>query len=283
MLQLPLLLHIYLQLMFKEGSKMKKSLKKWIAALALAIPMSTAIAAGDHVEYEKVNIDLGNQISLQNGAKIFVNYCLSCHSAANMRFNRLQDIGLTEDQIKENLMFTTDKVGDVMQAAINPKDAAKWFGTTPPDLTLIARSRGADYLYAYMRGFYKDPTRPNGWNNVVLKNAAMPHVLWEQQGTKAVELDEKGQPVWIDNGHGVKVPKLYWETTGTYSRRLPDGNVIETDYDKYAYDLVNFLVYMGEPAQVRRHQIGYIVMIFLLAVMLPLAYLLKKEYWKDVH
>lgn len=261
---------------------MKKIWKKWCATLSLALPM-TAFAAGGNVAYEKVDIDLQDQVSLQRGAQIFTNYCLSCHSASAMRFNRLQDIGLTEDEIKNNLMFTTDKIGDVMQAAIKPEDAKKWFGALPPDLSLIARSRGADYLYAYMKGFYKDPTRPTGWNNTVLIGASMPHPLWEQQGVRAVELDKDGQPVMIKDEHGNLVPKLYWESTGLQSRRLPNGNVVSKEYDNYVRDLVNFMVYMGEPAQVQRKQIGYIVMIFLFAVLLPLAYFLKKEYWKDVH
>lgn len=262
---------------------MKHTLKNWVAALLLAAPMSMALASGGHANYEKVDIDLRDQVSLQHGAQIFANYCLSCHSASGMRFNRLRDIGLTEDEIKKNLMFTTDKVGDVMLSAMNPKDAAKWFGAEPPDLTLIARSRGADYLYAYMRGFYKDPTRPNGWNNTVFDKVGMPHPLWEQQGIRAVELDAKGQPVMVKDEHGNLTPKLYWEVTGLHSRRLPNGKVIEKEYDDYTRDLVNFLVYMGEPAQLERKRIGYMVMIFLLAVMLPLAYFLKKEYWKDVH
>lgn len=173
---------------------MKNTLKKWIVAFALATPFGIAGASG-HAAYEKADIDLGDQVSLQRGAQIFTNYCLSCHSASNMRFNRLRDIGLTEDQIKNNLMFTTDKVGDVMHSAMSPADAKKWFGAAPPDLSLIARSRGADYLYAYMRGFYKDPTRPTGWNNTVFDKVGMPHPLWQQQGVQAVELDAKGQPV----------------------------------------------------------------------------------------
>ncbi|MBF0803172.1 MULTISPECIES: cytochrome c1 [Neisseria] len=261
---------------------MKQTLKNWFAALLLAAPMSVAVAAGGG-NYEPVEIDLRNQESLQRGAQIFTNYCLSCHSASAMRFNRLQDIGLTEDEIKNNLMFTTDKVGEVMHAAIDPVDAKKWFGAVPPDLSLIARSRGADYLYAYMRGFYKDPTRPTGWNNTVLPNAAMPHPLWQQQGVQAVELDVKGQPVMTKDAHGNLVPKLYWESTGLQTRKLPNGKVITKEYDDYARDLVNFMVYMGEPAQLQRKRTGYIVLIFLIAVMLPLAYFLKKEYWKDIH
>ncbi|HHX2497768.1 TPA: cytochrome c1 [Neisseria subflava] len=262
---------------------MKQTLKNWFAALLLAVPMSAAVASGGHANYEKVDIDLRDQVSLQHGAQIFTNYCLSCHSASGMRFNRLKDIGLTEDEIKKNLMFTTDNVGDVMVAAMDPKDASKWLGAPPPDLTLIARSKGADYLYAYMRGFYKDPTRPTGWNNTVLAGASMPHPLWEQQGVQAVELDAKGQPVMIKDEHGNLTPKLYWESTGLHSRRLPNGKVIQKEYDAYVRDLVNYLVYMGEPAQLQRHRIGYMVLTFLFAIMLPLAYFLKKEFWKDVH
>lgn len=261
---------------------MKKSFKNWFAALLLAAPMSLAVASGGG-NYEKVELDHGDRISLQRGAQIFVNNCLSCHSAATMRFNRLQDIGLTEDEIKKNLMFTTDKIGDVMQAHMKPEDAKKWFGAVPPDLTLIARSRGTDYLYAYLRGFYKDPTRPTGWNNVVFDKVGMPHVLWEQQGVQAVKLDADGKPIWKDDGHGGRTPDLYWESTGTHTRMTKDGKVITAEFDRYAYDLVNFMSYMAEPAQIQRKQIGYIVLMFLLVILLPLAYFLKKEYWKDVH
>ena len=261
---------------------MNKTFKNWFTAVLVAAPMSMAVAAGGG-NYEKVNIDLGDQVSLQRGAQIFTNYCLSCHSASAMRYNRLQDIGLTEDEIKKNMMFTTDKVGGVMQAAMTPEDGKAWFGAEPPDLSLIARSRGADYLYAYLRGFYKDPSRPTGWNNIVFDKVGMPHPLWEQQGIQAVELDAQGQPVMVKNEHGVLVPKLYWQSTGLHSRRLPNGKVVSKEYDDYVRDLVNYMVYMGEPAQMQRKQIGYVVLIFLLAVMLPLAYFLKKEYWKDVH
>ena len=180
-------------------------------------------------------------------------------------------------------MFTTDKIGDVMQSSMDPKDAQRWFGAEPPDLTLIARSRGADYLYSYLRGFYKDPTRPTGWNNLVFDKVGMPHPLWEQQGIRAVELDSKGQPVMVEDEHGNMVPKLYWESTGLHSRRLPNGQVGQKEFDSYTKDLVAYLVYMGEPAQLQRKQIGYGVLLFLFGIMLPLAYFLKKEYWKDVH
>ena len=161
---------------------MKTKLKALLlSAVLAATPMSMAVASGD-AHYPKAPIDLRDQASLQRGAQIFMNYCISCHSAATLRYNRLTDIGLTEEQIKNNLIFTDAKVGDLVKAAMPANDAKEWFGVTPPDLSLIARSRGADYLYAYMRGFYQDPTRPSGWNNTVFDKAAMPHILWEQGG-----------------------------------------------------------------------------------------------------
>ncbi len=252
---------------------MKQAWKKAFAAIALAAPIAMASASGG-AHYEKVDLNPQDQVSLQRGAQIFVNNCLSCHSAAAMRYNRLRDIGLTEEEIKNNLMFTTDKIGGVMQAHMAPADAKKWFGVVPPDLTLIARSRGNDYIYAYLKGFYKDPTRPNGWNNTVLPNAAMPHVLWEQQGVLAVKLDAQGKPIFTTDEHGNQIPDLQVERNGRMNAE---------EYDTYVKDLTNFMSYMSEPAQVQRKQIGYVVLIFLLAVMLPLAYFLKKEYWKDVH
>ena len=256
---------------------MKTNLKALLlSAVLAATPMSMAVASGD-VHYEKAPIDLRDQASLQRGAQIFMNYCISCHSAATLRYNRLTDIGLTEDQIKNNLIFTDAKVGDLVKAAMPANDAKEWFGVTPPDLSLIARSRGADYLYAYMRGFYQDPSRPSGWNNTVFDKAAMPHILWEQGGYQAVDLDQNGQPVLDEHGQ----PKLHWVQGGLHTR--VNGNTADTtEYDNYVRDLVNFMVWVGEPAQQSRKQIGYLVLMFLLAVMLPLSYFLKKEYWKDV-
>lgn len=257
---------------------MKKALKNTIAALLLAAPMMANAAGG--VNFPAVELNPRDQVSLQRGAQIFMNNCLSCHSASMMRYNRLQDIGLTEQQIKNNLMFTTDKIGDTMQAHMNPADAKKWFGNTPPDLTLIARSRGTNYIYAYLRGFYKDPKTPTGWNNIALPNAAMPHVLWEQEGVKSVKLDENGKAIMQKDG---VTPEWVWESTGKLTRMTKDGKVVTAEFDEYARDLTNFMAYMSEPAQVQRKQIGYMVLLFLIAVMLPLAYFLKKEYWKDVH
>lgn len=261
---------------------MKNRIKALLLSAVVAVAPMVAVASGG-AHYPKAPIDLRDQASLQRGAQIFTNYCLSCHSANNMRFNRLTDIGLTEKQIKDNLIFTDAKIGDTMHGAMKKEDAVAWFGAAPPDLTLIARSRGADYLYAYLKGFYKDPTRATGWNNTVFDKVGMPHVLWEQQGYQAVELDDKGLPVWEEE-HGVLKPKLHWVKTGLHSiGNVQTGEVNTEDYDRYVADLVNFMVYMGEPAQQGRKQVGYLVMLFLLGVLLPLAYFLKKEYWKDVH
>ena len=259
---------------------MKNQIKAVLLATSLLLAPSVF---ANTAAAEKAPIDIRDQVSLQRGAQVFTNYCLSCHSASAMRYNRLEGIGLTDKQIKENLMFTTDKIGNTMVTAMDKKDALAWFGAAPPDLSLIARSRGADYLYAYLRGFYQDPSRPSGWNNTAFDKVGMPHALWEMQGVRAVELDDKGAPIWVENEAGVKVPKLHWVSSGTKSSMLSDGSVDTTEYDQTAADLVNFLVYIGEPSQVQRHQIGYLVLLFLFVVMLPLAYFLNKEYWKDVH
>ncbi len=251
---------------------MKNRFRHLIAALALLVPV--AGFANTAPALEKAPIDIRDVESLQRGAHTFTNYCLSCHSASFMRFNRLQDLSLTEAQIKENLMFTTDKIGDTMNAAMSSKDAAQWFGAAPPDLTIIARSRGADYLYAYMRGFYRDETRPTGWNNTVFDKAGMPHILWEWQG------EQRMQVVKDKNGH--EEHKLVLTKPGTMTK-IVDGKADTADYDRRAADLVNYMVYMAEPVQTKRHQIGAMVILFLSLVLLPLAYFLKKEYWKDVH
>ncbi len=249
---------------------MKNKLKALLLVCAL---IGGSAFAAETVPYEKVRLDLGDQASLQRGAQVFVNYCLTCHSASVMRYNRLTDLGLTEEDIVKNLMFTTDKVGDTMISTMSKEDAKLWFGNAPPDLSTIARSRGADYLYAYLKGFYQDTSRPLGWNNTVLPNAAMPHVLWELQGVHELVVDAKGQPV-LEEKNGVLQAKFAVTTTGFKT---------EAEYDATARDLVNYMVYMGEPAQVKRHQIGYAVLLFLLLVMLPLSYFLNREYWKDIH
>jgi ubiquinol-cytochrome c reductase cytochrome c1 subunit len=206
--------------------------------------------------------------SLQHGVQLFVNYCLNCHSAAYMRYKRLNDIGLSDEQIKQNLMFTTDKVGNTMTIALNKKDAGDWLGAPPPDLTLVARVRGADWLYTYLRTFYRDDSKPSGWNNVAFPNVGMPHVLWQLQGIQVAEHGDKEGA----EAHGPPILRL--EKPGALSK---------TEYDLAVRDLVNYLVWMGEPVRESRVRIGIAVVLFLGVVLLPLAYLLKKEYWKDIH
>lgn len=252
-------------------------MKKLINSLLFALLASTAVgsfAAGSSVPLEKAPIDLRNAESLQRGAQTFANYCLSCHGAIGMRYNRLTDIGLTEAQIKDNLMFTTDKVGNPMKTAMDAKEAKAWFGATPPDLTLIARSRGSDWLYTYLLSFYRDDSRPTGWNNLVFDKVGMPNVLWKLQGEQVLETKKEG-------GHEVQVLKLV--KPGTLTRVTANGTYDNSEFNHRVADLVNFMTYMSEPAQVKRKQIGYAVVLFLLFIMVPLTYLLKKEYWKDIH
>lgn len=223
------------------------STKKIVFGLLCVLGLATSVQANvAGPAWDKAPDKINDMAALQSGAKTFVNYCLNCHSAAFMRYNRLQDIGLTADQIKGNLLLTNAKFGDTMIAAIDPKQAKAWFGVNPPDLTVIARSRagaggtGADYLYSYMRGFYRDETKPTGWNNHVFPNVAMPHVLWEMQGTLT--------------------PAQYDQTIG---------------------DLVNYLQWMAEPAQSTRKTLGIWVLAFLAALTF-LTWRLNAAYWKDI-
>ncbi len=241
-------------------------MKKLIVAFLLAAAPVLGLASGGGVHLDDADIDLGDQASLQRGARLFVNYCLSCHSAKYQRFNRTaRDLGLTEQEVKENLMFVTDKIGDTMTIAMPPADAAEWFGTAPPDLSVIARARGSDWIYTYLRGFYIDDKRPFGVNNVVFKDVGMPHVLWKLQGLqKAVFKEVDGQHVF---------EKFEQVTPGTMTPEEFDGAM---------RDLTAFITYVSEPIQMERRAMGKWVLLFI-AVFFVLAYLLKKEYWKDVH
>lgn len=242
-------------------------MKKLVIAFVMAALPALVLAAGAGVHLDKAPIDLRDQASLQRGAQMFVNYCLSCHSAQYMRFNRLgADLGISEEQLKANMMFGTDKVGDTMTIAMSAKDSKGWFGNPPPDLSVIARARGADWLYTYMRTFYLDEKKPMGVNNLVFPDVGMPHVLWELQGLQ--------KPVYRtgEDGH----------STISGFEMVKPGTLTPAEYDAAVGDLVNFLVYMGEPVQLKRQELGVKVLIFL-AFFFVLAYLLKKEYWKDVH
>ncbi|SMC26884.1 ubiquinol-cytochrome c reductase cytochrome c1 subunit [Andreprevotia lacus DSM 23236] len=249
-----------------------------LAAALIAAPAAFANEGGPHLD--KAPLNLRDAESLQAGATVFANYCLSCHGALNMRYNRLQDIGLTEAQIKANLMFASDKVGDQMKVAMQAADAKSWFGATPPDLSVIARSRGADWLYTYLRTFYRDESRPTGWNNSTFDKVGMPHVLWELQGVQEAEYKVEKNAEGKEEKHleGLKLVK-----PGLMTRISEDGKYDQSEFDKRVGDLVNYLVFMSEPAQTKREQIGYTVLLFLLFVLVPLTYVLKKEYWRDVH
>jgi ubiquinol-cytochrome c reductase cytochrome c1 subunit len=238
-----------------------------LLAAAFATP-AAASGAGVHLDHAPLN--LHDKISLQRGAQTFVNHCLHCHSATMMRYGRLTDLGLTQDQIRDNLILSGDKIGDSMSTALNAKDGKAWFGVLPPDLSLIARSRGPDWLYTYLRSFYHDPATKSGWNNTVFPNVGMPHVLWEYQGDQVLQVTEKVDAV---TGDKKESHKLVLERPGTLTA---------IGYDEYVGDLVNFLVYMGEPARASRTQIGILVLFFL-AVFFLFTLALKKEYWKDVH
>jgi ubiquinol-cytochrome c reductase cytochrome c1 subunit len=227
-----------------------------------------AFAAGDELQLDRANIDSHDAISIQRGARVFVNYCLNCHAASAMRYNRLTDLGLTEQQIKENLLFTTDKVGEPMTISASRKDQRQWFGVEPPDLSVVARSRGTDWLYTYLRTFYRDEKRSSGWNNLAFPNVGMPHALWQLQGSQVLKTESEEH-----DGHKVEHKKLVLERPGSLSA---------LEYDKLTRDLVNFLSYMGEPEKTKRSQIGIVVLFFLLLLLVP-AWLLKREYWKDVH
>lgn len=227
-----------------------------LIVIALLSPLA-AWAAEAGYRLDRSPHDPNDWVSLQAGARTFVNYCIGCHGAQYMRYNRLTEIGLTEAQIRDNLMFTADKVGESMKTTLGTKEGKQWFGVPPPDLSVVSRSRGADWLYSYLRTFYRDAKTTTGWNNVVFPNVAMPHALWTLQGERGYEAKD-GK--WVE---------------------LSKGALSPTDYDATVRDLVNFLAYVGEPAAVKSKPIG-IVVLFVLMILFIFAYLLKREYWKDV-
>ena len=230
-------------------------MKKLIAVLLFA-PLGV-LAAETGYRLDKSPHEPTDIVSLQSGARLYVNYCLGCHSLQYVRYGGLTDIGLSEQQIRDNLMFTADKVGEPMKVHMDPKAAKQWFGVAPPDLSVVSRSRGADWLYTYLRTFYRDPKTATGWNNAVFENVGMPHALWTLQGERAYDRE-----------------KRQW-------RELSKGSLSQVEYDMAVRDLVNFLAYVGEPAASDRKAIG-IVVLFVLGIVFIFTYLLKKEYWKDV-
>jgi ubiquinol-cytochrome c reductase cytochrome c1 subunit len=254
---------------------MKKLIASLLATLAL---LSGAQAAEGGIAWDKFPTEkMSDVAALQNGAKLFVNYCLNCHAAAFMRYNRMQDIGLTEDQIESNLMFATEKVGETMQVALNPKHAKEWFGAVPPDLTVIARSRaghggtGADYLYTYLRTYFRDETKATGWDNLAFPNVGMPHALWELQGQRVAKYVEAKDP------HD---PSKTVHRFAGFEQVTP-GKLSPQAYDSAVGDLVAYLQWMGEPAQNQRVRVGVWVLLFL-AAFFVIAWRLNAAYWKDV-
>lgn len=239
-------------------------MKKILGILLTLTPLWVQ-AVGD-VRLDKVSIDVFDKTSLQRGAKTFVQYCLGCHSLKYMRYSRIaDDLEISEQQVNKDLMYVGDKIHDSMRIAMSPEDAEIWFGIEAPDLSLVARSRGADWLYSYLQGFYQDESRPFGVNNRVFKDVAMPNVLWELQGNQTAIFKT------VENTSVIGRLKI-----------TEKGSMSPLDFDATIKDLVNFLVYVGEPAQLVRIKLGKWVILYLL-VFLIVAYRLKKEYWKDLH
>ncbi|MDO8894607.1 MAG: cytochrome c1 [Nitrosomonas sp.] len=227
-------------------------------------PFSSLFAAESGMALDSAPVSTADNASLQRGAESFVNYCLTCHGASYMRYNRHYDIGFTNEEILTKLIFTGQKVGGLMESAMQKKEGEEWFGVAPPDLSVIARSRGADWLYTYLRAFYRDDSTATGWNNLVFDRAAMPHVFYQLQGEQKliVKISDKGE-----------------QKTLVLDKQ---GEMTKAEFDNFVGDLVNYLVYLGEPHANARKELGLTVMAFLLG-MLILSYALKREYWKDIH
>ncbi|HUT40760.1 MAG TPA: cytochrome c1 [Gammaproteobacteria bacterium] len=244
--------------------------KQLIAVLLVLAPAWAFASSGSGMHMDEANIDPNNKASLQRGARLFVNYCLSCHSAALMRYERIgKDLGIKDKLVAENLVFSGGKTADLMTVATHPEDAKEWFGIMPPDLTVIARARGVDWLYNYMRSFYRDDSKITGVNNLVFPDVGMPHVLWELQGWQEAVV----HTVKSEDGSETKAVSL---------ELVEPGLLTPKEYDRAIRDLVNFLDYMGEPAKHERRALGVKVIMFLL-LLLAVAYLMKRDYWKDIH
>ena len=245
------------------------SLKKTIAILAIALLPTIASAAGDGYKPVSAHVGLSDSASLQRGAKLFVNYCLSCHSAEFQRYARLgEDLGIPEADVKANLMFATQKIGNTMEVAFADSDAQEWFGVVPPDLSVIARARGEDWIYTYLMSFYKDTSRPFGVNNLMFPSVGMPHVFEGLQGVQVLKQLPEGAHAPTNPLHALELESPGSRSAGQFSKDMRD--------------LVNYLVYMGEPAKLERYDLGMKVVLFLVIFFFALR-ALKKEYWKDIH
>jgi ubiquinol-cytochrome c reductase cytochrome c1 subunit len=263
-------------------------ISNFIKALTIALPFAVfapnlIAATAEGVVLDPIHVDSTDTPSLRRGASLFVNYCLSCHGAAYMRYERLAyDLDIPLETLAEEFMFTTDKPGDLMKTAMTEDDAKEWFGVAPPDLTLVSRVRKNDWLYTYLRAFYLDENSPSGWNNSLFENVAMPHVLYELQGAQTlvghVEADEDA------------TADAHTAETGAHQNIVGDaifeiqkvGKYSPDEFDTAMFDLVNFLSYLAEPAQLQRRSIGIWVLAWL-AILFVVSYLLKKEYWREIH
>ena len=255
-------------------------IKKTILSLLAALGFVTAAVASEGgIQWDRFPTEkLTDLPSLQHGAKLFVNHCLNCHSAAYMRFNRMRDIGLTDEEIKKYLMFTTEKVGDTMQVSLDPKQAKEWFGGVPPDLTLVARSRadivkgsGSDYLYTYLRSYYRDPASATGWNNRAFPNVGMPNVLWQLQGQREAKFVEEKDP------HD---PSKTVHAFAGYEQLTP-GTLTPRQFDEAVADLVAYMTWMAEPNQGLRVRLGVWVLLFM-ALFTVVVWRMNAAFWKDV-
>lgn len=270
-------------------------MKRLIAVLTLALLPITGMTSSGGTPLQSANIDLNNHAAIQRGAKLFVNYCMGCHSAKYVRYKLFTEVGLTEDDIKNNLMFAGGKVGDLMENAMPESDAAKWFGAPAPDLTLTARIKhgGADWIYTYLKSFYTDSSRPLGVNNTVFPNVGMPHVLYGLQGVQdpvyKYEVHHDGHTVASFDTEAAADAYAKEHGEGHRLERVVDrlelveqGSLTPAEYDQVARDLATYLTYISEPMKLERQRIGVWVMLFLI-VFTVIAYLMKKEWWKDVH
>lgn len=259
-------------------------MKKQLAAVIFAMVPAFSFAAGTGVHLDSVDVDLTDKAAMQDGLRTFVNYCQGCHSAQYQRYERVaKDLGIPEDIMLKNTVFTGAKIGDHMKSAMQPQDAKLWFGAAPPDLTLVARVRGNDWLYSYLRSFYEDPSRPYGVNNSVFPNVGMPHALLSLQGRRAMGCK---QVQAVENGRKQYDPltgaPLTREECGQMSIVPGTGKLTEAEYDEKIKNLVTFLAYSANPVKLESQRIGVYVLLFL-AVFFVVSYLLKREYWKDVH
>jgi len=281
-----------------------KLINKLLGAIAVSLTCSVALAAGSSYPLDTAPNKLNDQAALQNGAKIFVNHCLNCHSAKSLRYSKLRDIGLTDQQIKDSLLFTGDSVGDMMTIAMTVEDGKTWFGAAPPDLSVIARAKstnagppGGDYIYTYMRTFYRDATNVTGWNNLAFPNAGMPHVMWDTQGPRELtstlvhQVEQDGNKVWQQvtkqfdtQGYWTANAEILTNYTGsggeTHTFKALDPKKA-AQYDKDMGDLAAFMTWMAEPVQLERKKIGVWVLLFL-GLFFVIAWRLNASYWKHV-